>query len=1430
MRFATVPSLLVCLSFLMVSGQQVYAAEIEVSGGGSTLQDAIDVALEGDTISIIDDFNYNAVTVLTANLIIQAAPGNTPRVSATGGGPAVTFADAGVNSTWDGIDVVRNLPGGSPGHNVLFVAPGPDDGTLVTVRNCSIGIDVGGGSVDARVCVVGDTTAFENVCFYRTDENGNPLTVVADQGGGTSFTNCTWSPKVNGDQVVIVHNNDIDGGPITFNGCQFNNDGRTGWCLRNSDAPNHEIVLNNCYVDGGAGIFAGNFSTLGSTITVTNSVLNGPANEGVFFSGDGGGMEFFFTNCVFIADGAQGVVMADGRNNVSNEYTFTHCTFTESGPNAGRSVLDPTGNGGSVYTFDNCLVASAMTVIDENLLGNGSVIAGANFYASGANSGVDAVFNGSAPAVEGSVIFKPGDSVHLDEFSDAVDMAPTGFGSTDVDGQSRDANPDFGADEVDGGDSPIDPPADCTPPSEEVTGGGNELQLAIDAANPSDVLVIGDTNSYSAVTIDKPITIRSASGLGANALVAGITVQAGGDGSFLGSLDVSGITDAAGFVAVLSCTLGGDASFSAGVNAVDCDFQGLCSVGAASRDSQIADSTLAGALDITTLSATVEIDNSRLDSGLSVAGDGGTLNLRNSRFPSGDIDVGTTNALINLDRCRLTTGGNGPAFDASTGSSNTLNAINTIVLGDTTTTPVVDAGSSIASFTHCTFSESGQLDGRVWVNSNGTADFRNNLLFAPSSANNSALQGVVGSGGSNFWDFGSVAGGDGLREQGDDQDGNGTPILGADGLFDLGQDAVASGAAENPSIEVPGGEENPLLADSDIVGNPRPIGEFPDYGANELTVGPLIQVSGGGGALQAAIDGAGPFSRIEITDGERYTGLPINVEKQLNIFSTQDPRPVVVANFGDCLRVAGDGVRGIWDGIDLLVDDPGPTEELHNQINILASEDDGVAYTMRNCRIAIDFPPGSEPNFRYDSRQVITQDTVHFENVQFTRLNEGPDPHPNPICWLTDFAAGCSFRNCVFGPENTDRGLLSCYNQLNPRTGDMGPTIIENCTFFNTKGWGFQACDFPDQEIEIRNCNFINSGCRLGSDQRNARLVATVENCQFEGGSAFNPAEGTTKDILSSATTLAEISVINTGIISKSTRIPMADDNNLGGTNDWSFIHCTFVDVFQGDEDFKRIWMNMQSSNESTIDLRNCMVVGPNETDFVGFPDAFNEDVIASGADLMFDVPERNLLGDDPIQDPFNVMNIFDGTAGLSTGNIAAGGAVGDFDPQPTEFSFDFHIDPEGTSDSLNAGTPIIQFDIDNEPRGNAPDLGADECLPCEISGGTQFRRGDHDGSGIADITDALNLLGFLFLGTTPPICDNASDFDNSGALDITDALILLGHLFLGQPNALPAPGTACGLNPDTPQPGIPPIPPQDVSDLGCEKYPGDAFPDSGCP
>jgi hypothetical protein len=85
---------------------------------------------------------------------------------------------------------------------------------------------------------------------------------------------------------------------------------------------------------------------------------------------------------------------------------------------------------------------------------------------------------------------------------------------------------------------------------------------------------------------------------------------------------------------------------------------------------------------------------------------------------------------------------------------------------------------------------------------------------------------------------------------------------------------------------------------------------------------------------------------------------------------------------------------------------------------------------------------------------------------------------------------------------------------------------------------------------------------------------------------------------------------------------------------------------------------------------------------------------------------------------------------------------------------------------------------------------------PCQ-SGGPNFKRGDGDGSGAVNITDAISVLNFLFSGGTTPGCMDAADTDDSGAVNITDCINLLNHLFLGGP-APAAPGMSCGPDPTT--------------------------------
>jgi hypothetical protein len=76
------------------------------------------------------------------------------------------------------------------------------------------------------------------------------------------------------------------------------------------------------------------------------------------------------------------------------------------------------------------------------------------------------------------------------------------------------------------------------------------------------------------------------------------------------------------------------------------------------------------------------------------------------------------------------------------------------------------------------------------------------------------------------------------------------------------------------------------------------------------------------------------------------------------------------------------------------------------------------------------------------------------------------------------------------------------------------------------------------------------------------------------------------------------------------------------------------------------------------------------------------------------------------------------------------------------------------------------------------------------------FRRGDADGSGRMDLSDAVGLLNYLFLGAPAPACQDAADADDDGRLNITDVVYSLGYQFLGSPPPS-APGPdACGSDP----------------------------------
>ena len=116
-------------------------------------------------------------------------------------------------------------------------------------------------------------------------------------------------------------------------------------------------------------------------------------------------------------------------------------------------------------------------------------------------------------------------------------------------------------------------------------------------------------------------------------------------------------------------------------------------------------------------------------------------------------------------------------------------------------------------------------------------------------------------------------------------------------------------------------------------------------------------------------------------------------------------------------------------------------------------------------------------------------------------------------------------------------------------------------------------------------------------------------------------------------------------------------------------------------------------------------------------------------------------------------------------------------------------------------------FDIaEGRSRDENSDGIPDECRA------SVFHRGDPNSDGRLDISDAVFVLDFLFLGGRVPGCVESADANNDARVNITDAVLLLGFLFQGAGGPAPpgGPNVPCGSDPD---------PIGGPGDLGCASY-----------
>jgi len=102
--------------------------------------------------------------------------------------------------------------------------------------------------------------------------------------------------------------------------------------------------------------------------------------------------------------------------------------------------------------------------------------------------------------------------------------------------------------------------------------------------------------------------------------------------------------------------------------------------------------------------------------------------------------------------------------------------------------------------------------------------------------------------------------------------------------------------------------------------------------------------------------------------------------------------------------------------------------------------------------------------------------------------------------------------------------------------------------------------------------------------------------------------------------------------------------------------------------------------------------------------------------------------------------------------------------------------------------------------RGKIRTLAAVGILAGVVSSATaqdtqRFRRGDFNADGVLDNSDAISILGYLYLSAAPPSCRDAGDANDDAQLDMSDAVYILQYLLNGGlPPRAPFPG--CGLDP----------------------------------
>jgi hypothetical protein len=117
---------------------------------------------------------------------------------------------------------------------------------------------------------------------------------------------------------------------------------------------------------------------------------------------------------------------------------------------------------------------------------------------------------------------------------------------------------------------------------------------------------------------------------------------------------------------------------------------------------------------------------------------------------------------------------------------------------------------------------------------------------------------------------------------------------------------------------------------------------------------------------------------------------------------------------------------------------------------------------------------------------------------------------------------------------------------------------------------------------------------------------------------------------------------------------------------------------------------------------------------------------------------------------------------------------------------------PTATISFSEPGRYEVSLEVDDRYCGRDASAFDAVTVIVRATSGALLRRSDTNCDGKADVSDAVNTLNVLFLGTGDICCDDAADTNDDSKIDITDSILTLGFLFLG---GVPprAPFPACG-------------------------------------